>query len=745
MPNAFMIRAVVGLSWLAAATGSQMCYGQPQISLQASAPEVRRYEHLEFLIPLDRQCGELANGFDPATIDLSIQLKTPKGGRLRLPAFYCQKYERRADVPGPRGTAWMYPAGQPVWLARVAPTEIGRYEAVAQLKTPDGTGESAAVGFTCVPSDRQGFLRVSPQDPRFFAFDSGVPFFPIGQNLAFIGESQYVSLGKIDEIFRKLSDNGANYLRIWTCCQDWALAIESPKSTWGRSWGGRPSIVPLSEAEAAAAGSDRGTAPGSRKSEPPAAAAPVNRKPTERKCIKIVGGEKGTLAVTPCHAVALRPNTKYTLSGRSLTTAGARLRVTSGRHALDVPVASGPTGDWVEFRLSFTTAADEFWLGQTAVGVEGSGTAWLADLALREASGGPELLWEADVNRPARGFYNPVDCWMLDEVVAAAEKHGIYLQLCIITRDLYMEALKDEQSAEYEQAIQDAQKLLRYAVARWGYSTSVATWEYFNENNPGLPSDRFYTALGEYLEQTDVYRHLRQTSEWGPSPRDCRHPKLDVADVHFYLRSIKDPPFQDEVQAAVGQAKFLREHAPRKPALIAEFGLANEKWQPTLEMGTSELLIDFHNGLWASALSGTSGTAMFWWWDRLDQRNAYPLYRPLATFLAGIPWTTANLQATSAAVTEPRLRLVGLQGRDRGYFWLFDPQASWNNVVIRKQTPPEVTGAELTVRELGAGSYRVQWWDTWLGQSVREETCLAGRRHAPAGGPGLYSRPGLQD
>jgi hypothetical protein len=678
---------------------SSVCSAQPQLSLPAPTPQVGKYEKLEVEIQIDRFYEPTANPFDPDAVDMRLVLKTPGGTRVEVPAFYCRKYERRLDVPGARGTGWMYPQRYPVWLARVAPTETGQYEAWAEVKAPDGTGRSNTVRFTCVPSKRRGFVQVSREDPRYFAFTDGTPFFPIGQNLAFIGESQHVKMSNFEGIFGKLSANGANYLRIWTCCQDWALAIESPRSAWGRSWSGRPPIVPLPAAEGAA---------------PPA------------KCLKIVGGEKGTLSVMPCQAVALRPNTKYVLRGRVLTTADGKVRISAGQHVLERPVASAKQGDWVPLEFPFTTGANEFWLGPTAIRVEGSGTAWLDELSLTEADGVPELLEEADVNRPPRGYYNQVDSALLDEVVAAAERHGIYLQLCVITRDLYMEALKDDKSPAYQQAIVDARKLLRYAVARWGYSTAVATWEYFNENNPGLPSERFYTALGEYLEQIDTNHHLRQTSEWGPSPRTCRLTKLDVADVHFYLRAIKDPPFPDEVAAAQGQARFLREHAPQKPALIAEFGLANEKWQPTPEMERSESLVDFHNGLWASALSGTSGTAIYWWWDRLDKRNVYPLYRPLADFVAGIPWTTAKLQTTSAAVSDGRLRVVGLQGPQRAYVWLFDQyHASWDSVVIRQQIPPEVRGVWLALRDLQPNTYRIQWWDTWHGKVLHEANAPA--------------------
>ena len=128
-----------------------------------------------------------------------------------------------------------------------------------------------------------------------------------------------------------------------------------------------------------------------------------------------------------------------------------------------------------------------------------SGTAWLSDLSLKEAGGHAELLWEAEVNRPTRGFYNPLDCFLLDELVTAAEQRGIYLQLCMLTRDLYMNAVTNASSTNYDRAIEDAKNFFRYAIARWGSSTSVAAWEYWNEMNPGLPTDRFYEELGEFF------------------------------------------------------------------------------------------------------------------------------------------------------------------------------------------------------------------------------------------------------
>jgi len=101
-----------------------------------------------------------------------------------------------------------------------------------------------------------------------------------------------------------------------------------------------------------------------------------------------------------------------------------------------VIAAPGTASRWTDFRREFAAGADQFRLGRVGFRLDGRGTAWLDELSLRERDGGPELLWEADVNRPPRGYYNPVDSFILDELIKAAEQNAIYLQLCLVTRDL---------------------------------------------------------------------------------------------------------------------------------------------------------------------------------------------------------------------------------------------------------------------------------------------------------------------
>src|SRR3990172_2203163 len=257
-----------------------------EIAIGVSKAEVGKYEKLELSIETGQR---YENPFDPQEVELTIQISSPSGKTFVLPAFFCQDYERRQMNQGRTRENWFYPINGGVWRARFAPDEIGAYSAAAKLRDKNGTPQSSSIRFECTASKNRGFLRAGRSAPRFFEFSEGEPFFVIGQNLAYISGGQYVNLTKAEEIFAKLSENGANFLRIWTCCKDWSMAIEARKSAWGRSWGGNWPIVPMPGSEAAA---------------------------NPRKCVKIEGGDGASIGVSPSHEVAVRPNTRYVLSGR---------------------------------------------------------------------------------------------------------------------------------------------------------------------------------------------------------------------------------------------------------------------------------------------------------------------------------------------------------------------------------------------------------------------------------------------
>jgi hypothetical protein len=231
--------------------------------------------------------------------------------------------------------------------------------------------------------------------------------------------------------------------------------------------------------------------------------------------------------------------------------------------------------------------------------------------------------------------------------------------------------------------------------------------------------------LGKYFDEIDVYHHLRTTSDWSSCPRDWRHPQLDISQLHHYLRPVDGPKWKDEVGGVIEQARFVRQNTPNGPAMIGEFGLADDKWGLSPYMKQDRESSHFHNCLWASALSGVAGTAMFWWWDQLDQLDAYRHYHPLANFMADVPLAAAHLRPAALKIADQRARGVGLASKDCAYLWLVNLQTTWWSVVVDKTVPAVIDSAAVEIEGLAPGAYRVEWWDTAAGKPLKREQATA--------------------
>ena len=662
------------------------------ITVEPATAEVKRYEKIEFTVRAET-VGD--DPYDPAEIDLALEIATPGGRKVTVPAFYFQPFECDANRRSGGQGEWLYPTGRPAWRVRFAPAEPGAYTAVAVLRDRAGAARSAPVAFTCAAGgDARGYVHVSRRDPRYLECDDGSPFFAVGQDVAFVKD-----LAATVEMIRRLGAAGANFARVWACGEDWAMAIEARKSAYGRSWDWAPPIVAEPDREGFH---------------------------SSRLCVRLAGAAGAALTLNPCRTVALRPGTRYRFAGRLKAARGVGVEFDLGGKK----TVEG-RGPWTPFKDEFTAGADQWWLAGPTLRLTAAGAAWLADLSLTEAAGGPELLWEADPNRPLLGVYNQPDCFLLDKVLEAAEAAGVRLQIVLFTRDHYMAMLGRDGSRDYDRAVVFGRRLVRYAAARWGYSTSVAAWEYFNEMNPGLPTDRFYNDLGEAFERIDVNRHLRATSTWSSPSKDLAHPRLDTADIHYYLRPAEGESWKDAVASVQSRWAIMNRHVGgRKPVLFSEFGITDDKWQRAPELDKDAEFVHLHNALWASALSGFASTVCHWYWDDIQKKDMYHHYGPVAAFVAGIPFTAGGLRPATAACDKV-LRLVGLQGGQGAYLWISDPAATWWKIGVEGVRPGEIKGAALTLEGLPAGAYRVEWWDTRTGKVAGEAAARASAPPAP--------------
>ncbi len=163
------------------------------------------------------------NPYDPDQVDLRAAITGPGGGQWTVPGFFAVDYRGGPDTrPEPTGARG--------WFLRFSPDRPGLFRCIVSVTDRTGTATAAPVTFTCTPSDDPGFVRVSPEQPEHFQFESGAPYVPIGINLFVISrlgappppDRLARCIGWID----RLADNGGNFARLRM--DSWWLAIEGP-------------------------------------------------------------------------------------------------------------------------------------------------------------------------------------------------------------------------------------------------------------------------------------------------------------------------------------------------------------------------------------------------------------------------------------------------------------------------------------------------------------------------------------
>lgn len=205
----------------------------------------------------------------------------------------------------------------------------------------------------------------------------------------------------------------------------------------------------------------------------------------------------------------------------------------------------------------------------------------------------------------------------LDETLELCEKLGVEVMLCMGAGEQRTDKrffASSEERARYHNR-------LRYIVARWGYSTSIAMWEFFNEidniqfrdqKNP-IPAEdivSWHAEMSRYLKSIDPYQHIITTSI---SHRDLKGlndiPDMDINQKHIYKQT-------DVIPETIVQ--YEQRHG--KPYIIGEFGYEWD-WSKNFDDFAGGMDTDFRKGLWYGLFSPTPVTPMSWWWEYFDERK----------------------------------------------------------------------------------------------------------------------------
>ena len=281
--------------------------------------------------------------------------------------------------------------------------------------------------------------------------------------------------------------------------------------------------------------------------------------------------------------------------------------------------------------------------------------------------------------------------------------------------------------------------MLRYMIARWGYSHALFAWELWNEmdairDNEAMRSDilDWVGTMCRYLHDHDPYRHLATTSLGSTGIWDdlWSLPAIDFINYHDYGGRER---YKDRSQVDVYAPVMAKLGKFGKPVLFSEVGLVNETWGPNDHVSpekSATIVQDsendaFHEALWLPFFTGAAGGGMHWWWEQFDHYDAYPLYLPLTRFLADLPLAQAPLPPT-----EGKTSAEGLQCFARGngwgtVAWIWDSRASWQTLVLAGKKPAVVAGASVLF-PTARGTFQVQSIDTRNGKELSRQVIKAG-------------------
>ena len=181
--------------------------------------EASLYNPLEINVDLR---GTYNNPFDPDEISLECHFSSPSGKQITVPGFFYQDFSRSRE----KGIENLIEVAKPGWKVRFTPLEEGTYTYYAEAHDKKKTVKSAPREFTVKRSDSPGFLRVDKESLYYLKFDSGKPYFAVGESIAWV--KRYRRTFVYDDFFQKLSENACNYTRIWLV--EWNLPLEWTES-----------------------------------------------------------------------------------------------------------------------------------------------------------------------------------------------------------------------------------------------------------------------------------------------------------------------------------------------------------------------------------------------------------------------------------------------------------------------------------------------------------------------------------
>ncbi|MBS1726460.1 MAG: hypothetical protein JST51_07035 [Armatimonadetes bacterium] len=263
--------------------------------------------------------------------------------------------------------------------------------------------------------------------------------------------------------------------------------------------------------------------------------------------------------------------------------------------------------------------------------------------------------WTVNVPKPKDNWMSEdvLDRW--DDIIKAAEKNDIHFQFVCFHHGQWSSTVNPNwqdnpwnkanggflaSASDFftdPEAKRRTKMLLRYLVARYGYSPSIMAWELFNEvqftdrardKNDWETIGKWHDEMATYIRSIDSAHHLITTSSELDKPI---WREMDYMQGHGYPSSV------------AGMLAGTKNDGP-KPIFFGEIGPSGAGSDKMANMAARR------EGVWAAFFAGHAGAGEYWSWDQMDD-DAFKAYGFSIELLKHLPPTmTFQPQAVQCKV-----------------------------------------------------------------------------------------------
>jgi len=759
--------------------------GEPSIgsiitnSSDYSLGQIPRYQKFEITFNVDIVAQNLQLPYDPAPpaglapgIGVTVNaLFTPDNWQTVYvqPAFYYEEFQDEVKS----GKEWFYPDGNNFWKVRFAPDQVGIWQFRLTAQDMGGMTETQPFSFTVTSSNNKGFIKVSPNDSRYFEYDDGTYFPGLGYNMNYRHVDWINPILSNQTKFQAMSENDIQLIRIWL--SQWAI--------FGSAWNPWRTHVDNDYIPASALTFSH-VYPDSDLSMVVSAtwnrcvftnwetAAPAVKRNTNYRVR--VRYKTAYIPATPTRIDPSDPNYGFVIKTGTWLWGDLEQQKCSHPDAGTVvsEYVNFNTDDWRILEGTINTGNSDYLpaiyltMGNLTEGVAYIDYVWVEE-DLGNGAYGPNIIYKPDMDHHM--YMDQRNSYAFDKVVALAEANNVYLRPVVHEKnDWIMNSIDFEGNFTSNTGNNDyfygnwrnvtkmrwlQQAWWRYLQARWGYSTNIHSWELLNEGDPwnGLHytlTDEFGKYLhcrvfgvpvgnndGDACTYDHPNDHLVSTSTWHSFPKldfwaNSNYANVDFADIHNYIPE-SDPNYDDAALASQSLSDSSTLANTGKPIIRGETGFTESGSGPESEEIKQDTEgIWLHNFIWAGVNPG--GLIESYWYEEKHIYNNSVDFRPhfktYYNFIEDIPLNNGHYQdaGTQVAVTvgnEGDIRAWGQKDlvNSCAHLWLQNRNHTWQNVV--NGSPISTVSGTIAVSGFAPGeSYTVQWWDTYQPDKTQQVT-----------------------